>query len=434
MKPMSERNPVVLGLVGSAITAVVLLGALNYDRLPFISGAKDYSAYFAEAAGLRPDSPVEVSGVRMGRVSSIALDGTRVLVKFTLDEGVPLGDRTEAAIKTKSALGAKFLEVIPRGQGQQSGTIPLERTTSPYQLADALGDLAMTVNGLDTDEVSKSLATLAETFSDTPPEFRLAVQGVGRFADVLGQRDEQLRSLLSNASKATHVLSERSDQVLGLLTDTNAVLAQLRTQSLALDRIAGNITALSRELKGFIADNRETLKPSLDKVNGVLEILDNRKAKLQESIKRLNMYSMSLGESISSGPFFKGYVVNLPPGQFIQPFIDAAFSDLGLDPNVLAPSQLTDPPEGQHGTPALPIPYPRTGQGGEPRATLPDAITGNPGDPRYPYREPLPAPPPGGPPPGPPAGPGSQQPPPTHEPVFVPAPGELTTAPPEPGQ
>ena len=129
------------------------------------------------------------------------------------------------------------------------------------------------------------------------------------------------------------------------------------------------------------------------------------------------------------------------PGQFVQPFIDAAFSDLGLDPNVLLPSQRTDPQVGQPGTPALPVPYPRTGQGGEPHLNLPDAITGNPGDQGcgppglalpgptgcYPYREPLPAPPPGGPPPGPPAvsPPGiASVPEPTPSPVFVPAPNE----------
>ncbi len=72
--------------------------------------------------------------------------------------------------------------------------------------------------------------------------------------------------------------------------------------------------------------------------------------------------------------------MNLAPGQFSQPFIDAAFSDLGLDPNVLLPSELVDPGVGQPGTPALPVPFPRTGQGGEPNLTLPDAITGNPGD------------------------------------------------------
>ena len=124
------------------------------------------------------------------------------------------------------------------------------------------------------------------------------------------------------------------------------------------------ISALSKQLTGFVADNRAQLRPALDKLNGVLTIVDNRKERMQKSIKLLNSYAMSLGESVSSGPFFKAYVPNLLPGQFVQPFVDAAFSDLGLDPNVLLPSQRTDPQTGQPGTPPLPVPYPRTGQGG----------------------------------------------------------------------
>ena len=45
----------------------------------------------------------------------------------------------EAAIKTETILGAKMLELTSRGEGKLSGTIPLERTHSPYDLPDALG-------------------------------------------------------------------------------------------------------------------------------------------------------------------------------------------------------------------------------------------------------------------------------------------------------
>ena len=212
------------------------------------------------------------------------------------------------------------------------------------------------------------------------------------------------------------MLAERSQKVVDLVVNTNSLLVELRSQSAALDQLSNNLSGLAQQVKGFIEENRQPLKPSLDKLNGVLALVDNRKAELQKSIAGLNRYALSLGESVSSGPFFNAYLANLLPGQFIQPFIDAAFSDLGLDPNVLAPTQRADPQVGQPATPPLPVPYPRTGQGGEPRLTIPDAITGNPGDQQcgppglplpgpgcYPYREPRPAPPPGGPPPGPPA-------------------------------
>ncbi|ORA19968.1 MCE family protein [Mycobacterium arosiense] len=419
MKPFSERNPLVIGAAGLAAVLVLMLLSVNYQKLPFFNTGKTYSAYFAEAGGLLPGDRVQVSGFRVGQVSSVDLDGPRVLVKFSVANGVRLGDRTEAAIKLRTVLGTKLLEVTPRGDGQLAGPIPLDRTTSPYQLPDALGDLTTTISGLDTKQLSNSLAVLANTFSDTPPDLKAAVQGVARFSKTIDERDSELRNLLANADKATKVLAERSDKIVGLVANTNALLVQLRSQSRSLEQISHNLSALARQLKGFISENRNTFKPALDKLNGVLTMVDNHKQNVQKAITGLSKYALSLGESVSSGPFFKAYLVNLFPGQFVQPFIDAAFSDLGLDPNVLLPSQRADPQTGQPATPPLPIPYPRTGQGGGPRTTIPDAITGNPNDHScgpagvplpgpgcYPYREPPAAPPPGGPPPGPPAAPG----------------------------
>lgn len=441
MKSFSERNPFVMGTIGAVVIAGVVMAALNWQKLPFLNPGHNYSAHFADAGGLFTGAGVEVSGLPVGKVSDIELDGGQVLVTFRINGDVHLGERTVAAIKTKGLLGTKMLDVIPRGDGELSGPIPLDRTTSPYQLPDALGDLTNTISGLDTDQLSESLATVAQTFANTPPDLHNAVAGIARFAETLNKQDAQLRNLLANAAKTTDVLAKRTDQIVQLVRQTNSLLIALQAQGDSLDRIWRNISAVSQQLKGFIADNRTTLKPALEKLNGVLTIVDDRKAKVQDAIKRLNAYAMSLGESVSSGPFFKAYVANLFPGQFVQPFIDAAFSDLGVDPATLLPSLRTDPQVGQPGTPALPVPYPRTGQGGEPHLNLPDAITGKPGDQGcgppglplpgptgcYPYREPLPAPPPGGPPPGPPA-PSPPQiasvPEPTPVPILVPAPGE----------
>ncbi|MHA3021762.1 MCE family protein [Mycobacterium sp. BMJ-28] len=427
MKSFRERNPIIIGAISLILVATVTVGALNYNSLPFLSTGNRYSAYFEEAGGLTTGAPVQVAGFTSGQVKKITLEPEGVLIEFTVADDIRLGEQTEASVKTETLLGNKLLEVAPRGAGHLDGAIPIDRTTSAYQLPDALGDLTATISGLDTDQLSGALQTLSLTLQDTPPELKLAVDGVARFSQTINQRDTELRNLLSNASKATTVLAERTDAIMRLIKDTNTILAALRSQSAALDTISANISSLAQQLRGFIAENRATLKPALEKLNGVLATVDNRKTQIQQSIKGLNTYAMSFGEALSGGPFFKAYVSNLIPGQFMQPFVDAAFSDLGLDPNVLLPSERTDPPTGQPGTPALPVPFPRTGQGGEPNLTLPDAITGNPGDSRYPYREPLPAPAPGGPPPGPPA----QQPsdpnastPPTPSRVFEPAPGE----------
>jgi phospholipid/cholesterol/gamma-HCH transport system substrate-binding protein len=435
IKPLAERNRIAVGVVGILIVVALVVAVFSYNKIPFINGTTNYSAYFAEAGGIKSGSDVRVSGLSVGRVSGVKLEGTKVLVTFTVDDDVALGDRTEASIKTETVLGTKMLEITPRGDGKLTGAIPVERTRSPYDLPTALGDLTSTISALDTTKLSSALTTLADTFKDTPPDLKVALEGVAQFSSTLDDRDAKLRNLLANANKVTAVLAKRSDQIASLVVNANALLAELLTQRNSVDALMTDLTAAARQISGLVADNRVQLKPALDKLNGVLGILDNRKQQLQRTFWLLRRYAMSFGEVLGSGPFFKASLVNLLPGQFAQPFIDAAFADLGLDPNVLLPSQLVDPGTGQPGLPPLPLPYPRTGQGGEPRRTLPDAITGNldehscgvpgvalPGPGCYPYRQPPAAPPPGGPPPGPPA---DLQPPPKPTPVYVPAPNEV---------
>src|ERR1700692_3079569 len=115
MKFFSERNPVIVGVIGIALTAAAVLLAVNYKKLPFVDPVKSYSAYFAEAGGIQDGAAVQVSHIR--------LDGARVVIDFAVAEHVRLGERTEAAIKTKSLLGARVLELTPRGPGQLATAI-----------------------------------------------------------------------------------------------------------------------------------------------------------------------------------------------------------------------------------------------------------------------------------------------------------------------
>src|SRR5690349_20295042 len=206
VKPADRRNLFLLGVMGTVILACVTVVAFQYNKLPFIKNTDDYAAYFAEAGGIKPGNTVRVSGMGVGRVSDVRLDGTKVRVGFTVRKSVELGDRTEASIKTETVLGAKMLELTPRGEGRLSGTIPLERTRSPYDLPVALGDLTTTISGLDTTQLSSALTTLANTFKETPNDLRPALEGVARFSDTLNTRDAQLRSLLGNANKVSGVL------------------------------------------------------------------------------------------------------------------------------------------------------------------------------------------------------------------------------------
>ncbi|AQA24134.1 mce related family protein [Rhodococcus sp. MTM3W5.2] len=91
---------------------------MQYDQLPFISGGGQYTAHFADAGGLMTGDDVTVSGVNVGTVDKVDLDGPQVLVTFTVQDGIALGDETSAAVKTNTILGRKSLKVTPRAAGR----------------------------------------------------------------------------------------------------------------------------------------------------------------------------------------------------------------------------------------------------------------------------------------------------------------------------
>jgi phospholipid/cholesterol/gamma-HCH transport system substrate-binding protein len=381
IKLPTQRSPFVIGVMGTVIVACVVIAAFEYDKLPFVKNTKDYSAYFSEAGGIKPGSTVRVSGMGVGRVSDIRLDGTKVRIGFTVKNNVVLGDRTEASIKTETILGNKMLELTSRGDGKLSGTIPLERTTSPYDLPDALGDLTTTISGLDTTQLSSALTTLANTFKETPPDLKPALQGVARFSETLNGRDAQLRNLLGNANKVSGVLGRRSQQIASLVTDSNALLAALLDERDSLDALMNNLTGVSHEISGLVNDNRTQLKPALDKLNGVLEILDNRKEDIQRTLPKFKRYAMSFGECLGSGPFFKAYVANLIPGQFGGPTLDVDMYDRFLDPNQKLPSESVDPPTGTPPVPPENAPVPLWSQPPSPPPSTPPIRTVPPPNP-----------------------------------------------------
>jgi len=284
IKPLAERNRLAVGATGIALIVAIVVAAFSYDRIPFIKGTSDYQAYFADAGGIKTGSDVRVSGLGVGRVSGIHLEGAKVRVDFTVHEGVELGDRTEAAIKTETVLGTKVLELTPRGDRNLDGPIPIERTTSPYDLPAALGDLTTTISGLDTTQLSSALKTLAQTFQNTPPDLKLALESVARFSDTLGTRDAKLRQLLADANKVTAVLAKRSDQIARLVVNTDALLGEILSQRNSVETLMANVSAATVQLSGLVNDNRTQLKPAVDKLNGVLGILDNRKKELQRTL------------------------------------------------------------------------------------------------------------------------------------------------------
>src|SRR3977135_2503135 len=102
-------NPLRTGIFGIALVGCLVLVSFGYTELPFWPQGKAYEAYFADAGGISPGNDVNVSGIKVGKVSGVALAGDVAKVTFTVNRKVRLGDQTLVSIKTDTVLGERSL-------------------------------------------------------------------------------------------------------------------------------------------------------------------------------------------------------------------------------------------------------------------------------------------------------------------------------------
>ena len=332
MRTLQGSDRVRTGLLGLLIVLMVIGVGQSFASIPMIFAKPMYYAEFADAAGAAPGDKVRISGMDVGQLKSLKIDGDRVRVGFTLgDERI--GTDSLLSIRTDTILGKRVMEIEPRGAKNLpvNATLPLTQSTTPYQLYDAFSDLTTTTAGWDLETVKRSLNVLSSTLDATEPELKAALDGVARFSDTIGKRDNEFKDLLAQANKVAGVLGNRSEQVNRLLVNSQYLLAALNERNQAIDMLLTNVSAVSREFQGFINDN-PNLNHVLDQLQVISDVLAKHKEDFAFSITTASKFMGALAESIGSGPYFKTMLVNLIPYQMLQPFVDAAFKKRGIDP------------------------------------------------------------------------------------------------------
>ncbi|WP_193608784.1 MCE family protein [Nocardioides lijunqiniae] len=321
MKPFRERNPVMIGAVSITVLLLMLVAAFRAQDLPLIGGGDTYYAAFAEAGGLKANDEVRIAGVRVGKVEKVELAGDHVRVTFRVKTDSAFGSETQAAIKVKTLLGAMFLALEPAGKDQldDGSEIPVERTSSPFDVVEAFSGLAETSADIDTDQLAESLTTLADLTRNTPEEFRAALGGVSALSRTIASRDAQINTLLQNLDRVTTVLDERDEDIIGLMRDSDVLFRALVARREAVHDLLVSTSTLSRELTLLVKQTRQDLKPALLKLEEVVDVLNKNEDNLDNSLRLMAPFYRVFANTLGNGPWFDTYIQNLPPVGTIQP-------------------------------------------------------------------------------------------------------------------
>ncbi|MCH5641969.1 MlaD family protein [Gordonia sp. ABSL49_1] len=271
-KRAQGASAAVLGTAGIITLLTLMLIALGVPQLKYHAETSPFTAELKNASGLTTADPVLVAGVPAGRIESIDLAGDKVRVGFRLDNGQPLGNQTRATVRLRTVLGKRYLEIIPAGSGKvgPDNTIPLSRTTVPYNLDDISSAAVHTSRDIDSDAVRAMITTMNQIVpnGDTLDQ---SIAGAAGATAAITQTGTQIDQLLAISKRLATVTAQQSDSVASAFSSTQLIVQTLAVRRIVLTRLVDNLrTILAQMAATFPKIPMGQLVTNIQSVTGTL--------------------------------------------------------------------------------------------------------------------------------------------------------------------
>jgi len=89
------------------------------------------------------------------------LNGDKVTVDMKVQNNVALGKDSRAVIMVTTILGSRYVSLHPGGGGPlENNTIDINHTEVPYDLQEALQDIAVNYGEVNTDQLAAAVEAL----------------------------------------------------------------------------------------------------------------------------------------------------------------------------------------------------------------------------------------------------------------------------------
>ncbi|MGW4365839.1 MCE family protein [Nocardia takedensis] len=300
VRPVEKHDKRLLGAVALAVLLALLAAAVGFNSLGV--GQRTYRAEFAQAAGLRVGDGVTVAGVSVGAVTRQELVGDRVVVSLRIADDVHLGDRTGAAIKLTTLLGARYVELRPEGPGDlPDRTITLAHTAVPYDLQKALENATTTFEQVDAAQLGRSLDALATQLDGVPAVLPGVLANIRTLADIIGSRRDELGSLLSGVRELTSVLDAQQGDVAAIVSVGRDLLADIAGRRQVIETLMAATTRLVEQVRGIVVDDRPRLDQLITGLQGLLGTLARHDDLLRNTLEILPVAVRNLTNASGNG-------------------------------------------------------------------------------------------------------------------------------------
>ena len=277
------RNPrnwiaAVLALLLVAGVAVLVRTTDRVNRVNVVG-------YFENSNGIYVGDDVRILGVPVGNIVAIEPQPERVKISFWYDDRYEVPADAKAAILSPALVTSRAIQLTPAYTGgpvmEDDTVIPLERTAVPVewdQVRQQLERISETLQPTEPGGVSplgSVINTTADNLRGQGAKIRETVIKLSQAISALGDHSTDIFSTIKNLAILVSALQDSTDLMRQLNQNLASVTGLLADDPNEVARAVSDLNAAVGEVQSFVAENRDALGTTSEKLAGVSQALND---------------------------------------------------------------------------------------------------------------------------------------------------------------
>ena len=298
---MSISKEARTGILISISLLILFTGYYFLKGADLFSNNYTYYCYYESVGGLLDAANVEVSGLHVGQVTGMELDGAKgVKVSMLVKKDIKIPKGTKAVIAADGFLGNKMIRLDLGTETAAYGNGEVIPSAEEHSLVDNMSDqisplmksLRKTVTALDTVIQGVNLITTAEnrkSITAALKSINATADNLAKLSQTLASENEQIKGIINHTNSFTGSLAKNNDSIRHIISNLNNVTGQLANSHIqkTFNDLQGSVT----ELRGIVSKMSST--------DGSLGMLINNKelyTNMNSSVKSLDKLLIDLKE------------------------------------------------------------------------------------------------------------------------------------------
>jgi phospholipid/cholesterol/gamma-HCH transport system substrate-binding protein len=278
MNTRKARLRLAVALVVVLVACIVaVIRATGIDHRIHVTG------YFANSNGLYAGDEVRVLGVPVGKIDRIEPQTNRVKITFWFSDEFKVPTDAKAVIIAPYLVSVRAIQLTPPYTGgpvmAKDAVIGTERTAVPVEWDDfreQLKKLTETLQPTQPGGVStlgSFVNTAADNLRGQGANIRDAVIKLSQAFSALGDHSNDLFSTIKNVSILVSALQDSGNLMRQLNQNLAAVTGVLSNDPNEVGNAIADINAVAPDVQNFVAENKESLGTTSDKLASVTTAL-----------------------------------------------------------------------------------------------------------------------------------------------------------------